>query len=747
MHNNIQQTTFWNFLKKRKIEIPIIQRDYAQGRIGKEKLREKFLTDIKKALDGDSINNKVSLKLDFVYGSVENNRLNPLDGQQRLTTLWLLHWYIAYKAGVLQNNKEIFNRFTYETRATSREFCNKLSDFDIKDKKSSIIELIQNQTWYYSAWKQDPTIQAMLNMLGGTPIKDEKKNEIIDGIEEVFNGDLNFKEYWKKLTSNNCPIIFYYLDLLDLTLSDDLYIKMNARGKPLTNFENFKADLVGFVNKNSNNNNINKPEKSISHKLDTSWTDIFWKSKSSKNTIDQIYFAFINRHFLNKIITTNNFTLKEIESNKTFEYLYGKDGDDTNIQYNEFNIYKSDPKLLDYVQSVEKVLDAFHLVFSDFTKDEINKLFLPSWGENSEFKFIPEYNEKHVPSSLKQTERVVFYAICCYFENTSYIESSFKQWLRVVWNIVENANIYNVQTMVGTIRLIHSLSKNSHNIYEHLKDRDISNDFANEQMEEEKEKAKQIFNDSTNTWEIKINEAEKAAFFKGAIRILFRKDKDSFDWQNFDARYNNLKQYFDKGGVAEYYKKDAILLRNLISHFTDWEQFWEIKYDSRASSWKTILTNKKWITPSCDLLDHDISSLSEWSPTLNVELDDSQKILQKDLVSSTMLYIIQTMCELHWARGKYVLYPPRANAKWKKYILRDPRNNVFSKLMDDEIITCGQRLKGTSFFWGWEIEFKVKFSGKKFRWWYSLQELNESEEWVTIADISIDNLAEYLTEN
>ena len=37
-----QFITFWQFIQGQKIEIPIIQRDYAQGRSGKEKLREKF---------------------------------------------------------------------------------------------------------------------------------------------------------------------------------------------------------------------------------------------------------------------------------------------------------------------------------------------------------------------------------------------------------------------------------------------------------------------------------------------------------------------------------------------------------------------------------------------------------------------------------------------------------------------------------------------------------------------------------
>ena len=169
---NNQQTSFWKFIQTNKIEIPIIQRDYAQGRIGKEKLREKFLSDLKNAIDSNT-----KLKLDFVYGSIENDSLHPLDGQQRLTTLWLLHWYIALKAGVLNEVKDNLKRFTYETRVSSREFCENLCSKDFNPNEN-VVEQIEKQTWFYSAWKQDPTIQAILQMLGGTTILDEKNNDI-----------------------------------------------------------------------------------------------------------------------------------------------------------------------------------------------------------------------------------------------------------------------------------------------------------------------------------------------------------------------------------------------------------------------------------------------------------------------------------------------------------------------------------------------------------------------------------------
>ena len=123
--NNVM-TTFWRFLNEHSVEIPIIQRDYAQGRLGKEELRKTFLKDLKQALDSC-----VPLKLDFVYGSMERGILNPLDGQQRLTTLWLLHWYLAYMAGAMDKEvKRVLAKFTYETRISSREFCGFLTAFD-----------------------------------------------------------------------------------------------------------------------------------------------------------------------------------------------------------------------------------------------------------------------------------------------------------------------------------------------------------------------------------------------------------------------------------------------------------------------------------------------------------------------------------------------------------------------------------------------------------------------------------------
>ena len=61
---------------------------------------------------------------------------------------------------------------------------------------------------------------------------------MIDAIDKVF-GPVD--DIWGKLQAG--AISFYFLPIKDMGLTDELYIKMNSRGKPLTQFEHFKAEL------------------------------------------------------------------------------------------------------------------------------------------------------------------------------------------------------------------------------------------------------------------------------------------------------------------------------------------------------------------------------------------------------------------------------------------------------------------------------------------------------------------------
>ena len=76
------------------------------------------------------------------------------------------------------------------------------------------------------------------------------------------------------------PIVFKFLDIKDLGMEDSLYIKLNARGKPLTSFESFKARLIRRLKK------INLGfESDFEQLFDGKWTDLFWESHKEDSTV------------------------------------------------------------------------------------------------------------------------------------------------------------------------------------------------------------------------------------------------------------------------------------------------------------------------------------------------------------------------------------------------------------------------------------------------------------------------------
>lgn len=252
-----------------KIVIPKLQRDYAQGRDTPEirRVRERFLDALYKAVTTDE-----NVTLDFVYGDLDDNgTLTPLDGQQRLTTLFLLHWYAAKKENVPPEEFAFLKNFSYDTRPDSRAFCEFLIDCEIAfDEKLSAA--IENAVGFPLSWRKDPTVSSMLVML--------------DAIDEKFRGAENL---WGKLKAG--AISFYFLSIKDMGLTDELYITMNARGKLLTDFEHFKAELKRRLD------DLNRDlSDDIILKIDTDWTDLLWAYRDKGVNVDDgflAYFAFL----------------------------------------------------------------------------------------------------------------------------------------------------------------------------------------------------------------------------------------------------------------------------------------------------------------------------------------------------------------------------------------------------------------------------------------------------------------------
>jgi len=262
-----------------EIEIPLIQRDYAQGRPSPSvtAIRETFLDVLCGALTGTE-----SVGLDFVYGEVRSEIkgadkhkrevLHPLDGQQRLTTLFLLHWYLASRTDRL-TGEEAWTKFSYSTRPSARMFCERLAKVTLPptDKKPSC--WITDQPWYLYLWRLDPTIKSML--------------VVIDSIHERL-GAADLDVAWRRLIDPVEPAIsFDFLPIEDMGSPDDLYIKMNSRGKPLTDFENFKARLEKALDGSPR-------ADEFAHKIDGAWADLLWPRHGGDNAIDDEFLNYIS---------------------------------------------------------------------------------------------------------------------------------------------------------------------------------------------------------------------------------------------------------------------------------------------------------------------------------------------------------------------------------------------------------------------------------------------------------------------
>ena len=271
--------TLKELLDKYSVVIPQLQRDYAQGRDEAKELRVRFLSQILHVLRGEG-----RLNLDFVYGYDKALSPNhhpifyPLDGQQRLTTLWLLHWYLLPSES-LAEEREWLLRFSYHTRSSSTRFFQLLVEHAAVD-----VAAIKDQPWYRQSYNADATIAAMLGTL--RTIK-----ELVAPEERVA--------LWERLCHQRA-LTFDVIDIKgeEFRLTDELYIKMNARGKPLTSFECYKADLTRALREIGEQDvPCSYKGKPLSYadyfafKVDNEWLDLFYNGEI--NGLDKRMYGFI----------------------------------------------------------------------------------------------------------------------------------------------------------------------------------------------------------------------------------------------------------------------------------------------------------------------------------------------------------------------------------------------------------------------------------------------------------------------
>lgn len=555
------------------IVIPKIQRPYAQGRSDgvSTYVRETFMEELFNTIRGDEI-----LDLNFIYGIIRRSDtgyvMELLDGQQRITTLFLIHWYIANRelnAGDETDKRirQALEKFTYETRSSSKVFCKELANYHVViPDQASPKDVIRKAKWYFKSFDRDSTIAGMLTML--------------DTIHGYY-----IQQGRRDLYTRLDRLQFYVKSLGYYNLSEELYIKMNARGLQLSPFENFKADLTNFINSS------NYPEfkklvplykegadeevpfsQNFSIKLDAKWVDLFWKAGTE--TFDSAFMTFFSRYFACQYILSSKDDVTDVAMRKdpTIKALY-TDAEEK-IGSNEYYGFKSFLKVLDKkpecIVTLDKAFDVLYDYDRPGVRDEIQKEMVPTWDRLTTPSDAFFYD---ITVEMRQTKLI---AMSAFFEFVDAYDSFnldlFRTWMRVVWNIIENTNIDSLTPTSSLIRklsaLIHHIAtesaKDPARFFEGLSTWPIDA-RENRAVVEEVRKASRI--KENPSWLPLFTEAERHDYFKGMV-LFFYKDEMSID--DFRTAYENISKVFDKNGISPEYRKDHLLIRAIVSRLYRW---------------------------------------------------------------------------------------------------------------------------------------------------------------------------------
>lgn len=525
-----------------QIEIPQIQRDYAQGRGTQVTVRTAFLDSIFKAWETGG-----NLNLDFVYGTGTKDKVfHPIDGQQRLTTLFLLHWVAFWKAGKLEDFREIMllkngaSRFRYRVRPGAERFFPALLKHPMPEPSfdGALNDELPKQIWFSKNWLNDPTVRGALVMLDSIKAK-----------FDFFPNDLE-----KRLGKIQMEVLVLPKEMP----ADEIYLKMNARGKPLTDFEKFKAWLV-------------RPESPLKRddwklRLDREWLEFFWgKSKTDKHRASAVSVCFFNTMLALAINAQAGLEPNPGETGEVFaDRINGWIKLGQSYQVNEWE------KLFG-VDAIRWVFDSL----DNFQKRacEIEKLMA-----SGDWKLKEKLVTSHPDLELSFSDRCWLHAVTLFCHGKC---GEDREWFRVARNLISNTDLSNIIYLPQTIRSLNKLAERmKESVLAGLATLDddeiqtfLPKDFA-EQLEEERKKA-QLLRDTGADWQV-IRIAEKQPYLKGQIEVLLSGSADgkiTMDAGGFSKRWETFEVLMDRekmnpcieGDISDPERLDRLVIRAVLA--------------------------------------------------------------------------------------------------------------------------------------------------------------------------------------
>lgn len=669
-------------LYRYRVVIPGIQRHYVQGANNPkaESVRKQFIKEIFTAIE----KKQNEFNLHFIYGPINTNGEDsfvPVDGQQRLTTLWLIARYAAEKAEPSDRKDllSLLSRFTYEDRINAKRFCQALtcedSRWDItQDPNPDIL----CQDWFVDYWKEDETVASMIRMLS-TIYEEWNKHQDSITAEDILEAIASKIRFNLKIDA----------------FGDDIYMKMNARGLQLTQWENFKGKFSEDLCEDKKEWWVKEMEE-LSNRF-------FTCSDEQHELPDNAFFALYARIMAYEAKKTGVDCGNGIKELAAYTHNTWSQIELPFVPYSDFSGITNNESIASTVAAtcvkmIKTVLDRYQEI-------------VPYFGDRTLFEtFFHPKNKNDLDFTL-----------CCYeyFKKFDNIETKdFLKALRLMWNILENVQDNRVELVKKIIDL------EDKTLYSRQIKKIIGSN-APEQAEEEAEKAIQMhYNDksmpndwneeklgSWSNWNDAIEKAEEYAFFHGSIRFLYEKNSNGkTTWENFATKLSNCMDLFVSEGLSEDKKVKANQV--LISHCEDWKKLIRKPvFDAKNESWKQVLT---------------VSSLSECVNGLllspNEIVDNHNEIIQiliddtiwKNLIKETPGY------ELEWKANSLSLWLNRYLYLTLK-LKRNNREDILDAFINESKVTFDapeekryRTIKGKNYYFAVPMWFTYKYKGKEY---------------------------------
>ena len=678
-------------LSRYRVVIPGIQRHYVQGANNPkaESVRKQFIKEIFTAIE----EKQHEFNLHFIYGPINTDGEDsfvPVDGQQRLTTLWLIARYAAEKAepSDCKDLLRLLSRFTYEDRINAKRFCQALtcedSRWDItQDPNPDIL----CQDWFVNYWKEDETVASMIRMLSTIHEEWNKHQDTITA-EDVLEAIASKIRFELKIDA----------------FGDDIYMKMNARGLQLTQWENFKGKFSEDLCEDIKETWDNEIEE-LSNRF-------FTCSDEQHELPDNAFFALYAR------IMAYEARKSGVDCGNSIKHLAAYTHNHNTwsqielpfVPYSDFSSITNNESIASTVAAtcgkmIKTVLDNF-------------KEIAPYFGDNKLFDtfFHPQNGNE------------LDFTLCCYeyfkkFVNEDVDSTNFLKALRLMWNILENVDkqYEEPDNRVKLVKKIIDLKDQT--LYSsQIKEKIGSN--APEQAKEEAEKAVQMHrNDQSmpsdwnedklglwRDWNDAIEKAENWAFFHGSIRFLYRNSNGENTWENFATKLSNCMDLFTQDGLSEEKKVKANQV--LISHCKEWDDIRrEPVFDTKKESWKQVLTDSSLSECVNGLLLSPNDIVDNHNGIIQILIDDA---IWNNLIKETPGY------ELEWKANSPSLWLNRYLYLTVK-LTRNNREDILDAFIDNDNIkfeTEDERrymeIKGVNYYFAVPIFFVYKYKGEKY---------------------------------